>query len=119
MVKVSDGDACYLLFADYAAASPEDCLPALSVVHRTRQWAVTHVERLDPLDAASSAALDAWWVALVAAWRSGGPLPPPAEWTDLATRLRPIAAAGGCGFDMKPANAMRRGASVVFIDPLN
>jgi hypothetical protein len=119
VIKVSDGDFCYIAFAEYAQANQSTCVPKLQVVHRTLQWAVTHIEFLQPLDAVNAAAIAAWWQAYVAARRQGAPAPQPTAWSALAAALGPIAIQRKCGFDMKEANAMQRGADVVFTDPLN
>ena len=118
-IKVSDGDPCYLAFADYAAKYPSQCLPKLQVVYRNGQWAVTHIELLRPLDSKDADEVKAWWDLYIAAKKSGCTPPPPAGWSALADALGPIACREGCRFDMKCENAMQRNGVVVFIDPLN
>ncbi len=116
---MSDGDNCYLAFAEYAMANPQNCLPKLNVVHRSDQWAVTHIEHLIPLDAANATKLKHWWREIITAWRTSSPLPCPKDWSQVANDLRQIAIDRGCSFDMKEVNAMQRGYTVVFTDPLN
>jgi hypothetical protein len=119
VIKVSDGDDCYLAFVDYVLATPQDCLPILESVYRSDQWSVTHIERLEPLSDRNAAAVNQWWAALEQALKQNLPLPSPKNWSDVIVALLPIARAGSCNFDMKTANAMQRGSTVVLIDPLN
>lgn len=118
VIKVSDGDDCYLAFANFAAANPAPCLPDLRVVYQNGQWSVVHIELLAPLDSGNEAAVSTWWIDYQAAAKSKSARPAPADWSALADSLRPIASLGACGFDMKSENAMQRGATVVFTDPL-
>ncbi len=119
VVKVSEGDNCYLAFASYAMAHRSSCTPNLQIVFQNSLWAVTHIEHLQPLVPANIAAIGAWWAAYLVAKKAKASPPLPAEWSGLADALWPIASNGNCGFDMKPANAIQRGQTVVFIDPLN
>jgi hypothetical protein len=119
VIKVSDGDRCYLLFADYASSHPTECVPKLAVVYRTDQWAVTHTEFLAPLDQDNSSSVEARWQQYMAARKQGSSTPIPAEWSAPADALQPLAIGDKCCFDMKQENAMQRGNVVVFVDPLN
>lgn len=72
-----------------------------------------------PLSSVNASAINQWWNAIVTAWKTKGPLPCPKDWSEVANALRPIAREGRCEFDMKEVNAMQRGNTVVFTDPLN
>ena len=119
VVKVVDGDRCYMAFADFALAHPSNCLPALRFAHRTEQWAVLHIERLKPLDARNASAFDKWLVAFLASGKAGTSPPPPEAWSTVAASLRKIAISHNCGMDLKMDNVMQRNGTLVFSDPLN
>ncbi|MGC4409953.1 hypothetical protein D4A92_07655 [Rhizobium rosettiformans] len=118
VIKVSDGDQCYLAFVDYVITNPMDCLPNLENVYRSQAWAVTHIEHLDVLSESNGTQLLKWWESFIAARRNNMQVPLPADWSQVACALQPIASEGGCGFDVKKINAMQRGSTVVFTDPL-
>jgi hypothetical protein len=120
VIKVSDGDECYVSFAAYAQANPMTCLPRLRIVHSiTFRWTVTHIEFLQHITLANEKAVESWWNLYVIAKRNNAPFPQPNDWSIMATALWPIAKTNNCGFDMKAVNVMQRGNDVVFIDPMN
>jgi len=118
VIKVSEADLCYLAFATYAQSNPQTCLPTLTIVHHGNNWAVIHIEMLEPLNTINADRVLTWWSDYITARKNGLTLPAPTDWSALANALGLIASSGNCGFDMKSANAMQRGSTVVFTDPL-
>jgi hypothetical protein len=119
VVKVSEGDDAYLAFVRFVLANASPCLPVVTLIHQSQNWAVIHIELLVKLSPAASALVATWWAGYVAAKKSKSPLPPPAEWSNTADCLQAVAIANNCGFDMKADNAMQRlDGTIVFTDPL-
>ncbi len=119
VIKVTDGDDCYLAFAEYASDHPQECLPKLEIKHRDDQWAVIHIEKLNLLSDDNSKFLMEWWDRYLVARKKNSTLPSPKNWSDFVTRMFDLAKNCGCDIDIKPNNAMQRGSTLVFIDPLS
>lgn len=119
VLKVSDGDQCYLAFADYVAENWTPFLPKLDSIFRGEKWAVTRVEYLTPLNAKDAVRVNDW-VDDYLNFRRGNQSPPlPTEWSTVLDDLFNIAMTCGCGLDLKPDNWMLRGDRIVLTDPLN
>ncbi|MCW8308875.1 hypothetical protein AruPA_17720 [Acidiphilium sp. PA] len=119
VVKVSEADAGYLAFVKFVSANASACLPRLNLIRDDQNWAVTHIERLNPLSSTGAAKVAAWWCNYMAAIKSNMALPEPVEWSTMAEALRSMAITNKWGFDMKEANAMERpDGTIVFTDPL-
>lgn len=119
VIKVSEVDDCYMEYAYYAEKSLLDCVPKLKVIYKSEDWFVTHIEFLSALSSDNIIKVRDWFNSYINAKKNNSNLPEPKEWSKLADDLRKIAQDNKCGgFDMKPDNAMQRGSTVVFTDPL-
>jgi hypothetical protein len=106
-------------FVQFASSNPSSCLPVVTLIRDSQNWAVTHIEILNELDPADAASVATWWAGYITAKRLNLPLPEPAEWSNMAEALRTVAICNRCGFDMKAENAMKRpDGTIVFTDPL-
>lgn len=119
VLKVSDGDECYLLFVDYAVANWTAALPKLVNLYRGGNWAVTRIEFLMQLSVGDAAHIVAWKDDYVDCRRKNLSRPLPYERSAALDDLFAIAIKHDCGMDLKPDNWMRRGDTIVLTDPMN
>lgn len=119
VIKVTDGDDCYLTFAKYASAHPQQWLPNLEIKHIGTKWAVIHIEKLDELDPHNANSLIKWWSDYNVASKAGNTLPSPKIWSDFASEMFRLGRSCACYVDIQTKNAMQRGSTLVFIDPLS
>lgn len=121
VLKVSQGDKCYLNFVDYVIQNPRPNLPKLQTIHRASSWAVTEIELLRPVPAPWAYELGIWHTLYLQAKKQQITRPTPAEWSSTADDLFALANSTGCGVDLKFANFMWRPSDkkVIFTDPLN
>ncbi|WP_455985129.1 hypothetical protein [Methylorubrum extorquens] len=120
IIKVTDGDDCYLAFANYAENNPLSCLPLLKIVYRGSGWGVIHIEHLSQLSSEKADEVRKWWEEYVSSKKANSPSPSPQVWSDLMDDIWLIAKSHRCGFDFKAENVMQRSRTgeVVFVDLL-